>query len=273
MFRYSYLTLIVFLLLIPFKLSFAENEGLLDKTYEAHGGLEKWNEQNTIIYTMVGFPLTPQVAKPNKSTVDLKNRYNRIESEEFTVGFNGETAWTIPSPEAVGLPPRFFSLGSFYFNGMPFVFADPGLILTDAGTATFQGKSYRLINVGFEKGTGHSSKDDFQLLINPETNKLALINHSVTEIQVERVTWVFNEWQDVNGLLVPSKLTYYPGWNPDNPGEGAVYTIENVSFSTKSPNKSIYDPPANAVIDTSPSLHWLIDGCQRHINKKMNINL
>jgi len=255
MFRSIITSLFALFLLISINNSFSANENILDKTFEAHGGLEKWQKQYAMIYTMVGFPLTPQVAKPNKSTVDLKNRYNKIESEEFTVGFNGETAWTIPGPEAVGLPPRFFSLGSFYFNGMPFVFADPGLILTDAGTATFKGKSYRLINVGFEKGTGHSSKDDFQLLINPETNKLALINHSVTEIGVERVTWVFDEWQDIDGLFVPSRVTFYKGWNPDNPGKGATYTVENVEFSNSAPDKSIYDPPADAVIDTSTSKH------------------
>lgn len=255
MFRHTFFTIFLLVLLITLKFSLAANDSLLDKTYAAHGGLEKWQEQKAMTYTMIGFPLTPQVSKPNKSIVDLKNRYNRIESEEFTVGFNGETAWSIPGPEAVGLKPRFFSLGSFYFVGMPFVFADPGVVLTDAGTTMFQGKSYKLITVGYNKGTGHTSKDDFHLLLDPESNKLALINHSVTEIQVERVTWVFNEWQDVNGLLIPSKLTFYSGWNPDDPGKGATYTIEDVKLNSVAPEKSIYEPPANAVIDTSPSIH------------------
>ncbi len=256
MYKYSIFTTFVFILLITLKFSFAANENPLEMTLNAHGGLEKWQEQSAMIYTMIGFPLSPQVAKPNESTVDLKNRYNRIKSEEFTVGFNGETAWAVPGPEAVGLKPRFFSLGSFYFNGMPFVFADPGVVLTDAGTTTFQGKSYRLIKADFKKGTGYTSKDDFHLLIDPESNKLALINHSVSEIpEVERVTWVFDEWQNVNGLLMPSKVTYYPGWSPDDPGEGATYTIEELKFSSDQPDKAIYEAPANAVIDTSPSIH------------------
>lgn len=255
MLRIQFTLLSVLFLSILFSSSISATENILDKTFDAHGGLDNWQDQYAMTYTMIGFPLTPQVAKPNKSTVDLKNRYNRIESDEFTVGFNGETAWSIPGPDAVGLKPRFFSLGSFYFVGMPFVFADAGIVLTDAGTATFNGKEYKLINVGYIKGTGHSSKDDYQLFLDPETNKLALINHAVTEIGVERVTWVFNKWQNVNGLLVPSKLTFYSGWNPDDPGEGATYTIENVTFSSVAPNKSIYDPPADSVIDTSPSLH------------------
>lgn len=255
-FRHTFFTIFIFIILITISTSFALSESLLDNTFEAHGGLENWQHQNAVTYTMIGFPLSPQVAKPNKSTVDLKNRYNRIESEEFTVGFNGESAWCVPGPEAVGLKPRFFSLGSFYFVAMPFVFADPGVILTDADTATFKGKTYKFIKVGYKSGTGHTSKDDYHLLIHPESNKLALINHAVTELpDVERVTWVFNEWQNVNGLLVPSKLTFYPGWNPDDPGKGATYTVEDVKFSTVAPDKSIYDPPDSAVMDTSPSVH------------------
>lgn len=228
----------------------------LVKTFEAHGGLDKWDGKGTMIYTLDGFPLSPQVAKPNKSTVDLKNRYNLIEGEGFTVGFNGLQAWAVPGPDAVGLPTRFFNLGSFYFIGMPFVFGDPGTVITDAGTATFKGKTYRVANVGYKRGTGYTSSDDYVLLIDPVTDRLALIHHSVTEVpDVDRVTWVFNEWQEVDGLLVPALLTFYPGWNPEDPGEGSVTVIRNVSFSDDSPDPSIYNPPDEAVIDDSPEIH------------------
>jgi len=257
---YKFNWIVIMIVMISFfisvDLSNASEDSPLAKTYQEHGGLEKWQEQNSMTYTMIGFPLSPQVAKPNKSNVDLRNRYNRIEGEGFTVGFNGEIAWSVPGPEAVGLKPRFFSLGSFYFVGMPFVFADEGVVLIDAGEANFQGKTYRLVKVGYKTGTGYTSKDDFNLLIDRETNKLSVINHSVTELpDVERVTWVFDEWQDVNGILIPSKLTFYPGWNPDDPGKGSTYTIENVKFSNVVPDKSIYEAPDNAVIDTSPLIH------------------
>ena len=44
----------------------------LDATYEAHGGLAQWQRQRTFTYTLEGFPLSPQVAKVNHSTVDLR---------------------------------------------------------------------------------------------------------------------------------------------------------------------------------------------------------
>ena len=81
-----------------------------------------------------------------------------------------------------------------------------------------------------------------------KTNRLALINHSVTEIGVDRVTWIFDEWQWVDGLLVPARMTYYAGWNPDDPGDGATYLIENVVFDPNPPAADYYAPPADAVI-------------------------
>jgi len=70
----------------------------LGKTYEAHGGIKQWQRQRTFIYSLEGFPLSPQVAKTNTSTVDLRHRYNRIEGTGFVVGFNGKQAWSTPGP-------------------------------------------------------------------------------------------------------------------------------------------------------------------------------
>ncbi|MHC4947533.1 MAG: hypothetical protein ACYTG1_04640 [Planctomycetota bacterium] len=221
----------------------------LAATLAAHGGLERWREQRTFTYLLDGFPLTPQVARPHRSTVDLRNRLNRIEAEGFTVGWDGRQAWSHPGPDAVGLPPRFFALGSFYFIGMPFVFADEGVILEAGETATFDGRSYRTVRVGYDRGTGHSSGDEYVLFIDHETDRLALINHSVTETGVERVTWVFDEWQEVDGLLVPARITFHPGWNPDDPGDGATTVVRDVAFDRAAPDPALYAPPADAVID------------------------
>jgi len=229
--------------------------GPLDATFEAHGGLEQWRKQRQMTYTLIGFPLSAQVAKPNRSTVDLNNRFNRIEGEGFVVAFDGTQAWCTPGPEAVGLPLRFVTLGSFYFIGMPFVFADPGVVLQERATETFRGKAYRVVQVSYARGTGHSSKDDYTLFIDPETDRLGLIHHSVTETGVQRVTWVFDEWQKVEKLLVPMRMTLYMGWNPDDPGEGKPFTIEDVRFSRKAPDPDIYAPPTDAVIDHSPPKH------------------
>jgi len=223
---------------------------LIDEMLEAHGGIDLFRSKRQMIYTMHGFPLSPSMAKQNRSTVDLATRSNRIDGDGFTVGFDGMNAWSTPGPDAVGLPPRFVTLGSLYFIAMPFVFADEGAVHRDLGRQTFRGRTYDVVQVGYRPGIGHSSEDDYTVFIDPATRRLALIHHSVTENpDVDRVTWTFDAWQRIDGLLVPSKMTFYPGWNRDEPGDGASFSIDDVILSATPPAPELYRPPAEAVID------------------------
>ena len=61
----------------------------LQRTYNAHGGLERWNEMSQMSYVMEGFPLTPQVAEKSISTVDLNTRNNKIETSGLETGLLG----------------------------------------------------------------------------------------------------------------------------------------------------------------------------------------
>jgi hypothetical protein len=223
-------------------------------TLEAHGGLERFAQQRSLGYTLEGFPLSPAMARANRSRIDLQTRSNRIDGDGFTVGFDGKQAWAVPDLATVGLPARFVTLGSFYFIGMPFVFGDDGVRVTADGDGTFRGETYRVYRVSYRRGTGYTSKDDYTLFVDPADDRLALIHHSVTENpDVDRVTWVFEEWQTVDGLVVPARMTFHPGWNPEDSGPGHSFTIEDVRFSLESPDPSLYAPPAGAEIEDSPS--------------------
>ena len=231
----------------------AQGIELLQPTLEAHGGLGPWQSYQSFEYRLVGFPLTPAVAEPSQSTVDLKNRHNRIESEGYTVGWNGHQAWATPNPDAVGLPPRFYTLGSFYFIGMPFVFADPGVILEQEADATFRGTTYKVLRARYATGVGHSADDDYLIYIDKQTHRLALIEHSVTETGIERVTWTFDAWQEHGGLLLPAKMSFFAG-PPANqaPEAGATFTVEDARLSHEPVASGIYDPPAGAVTSGTP---------------------
>ncbi|MBB6429546.1 hypothetical protein [Algisphaera agarilytica] len=218
-------------------------------TLDAHGGLDTWQQQGTLTYVLTGFPLSGPMSQPNTSTIDLRSRANRIDGQGFTVGWNGEQAWSTGEPNSSGLPSRFVTLGSFYFLGMPFVFADPGTVITERVDVEFEGQTYRSVGVGYEQGIGSTAEDDYVLLIDPESDRLFAIHHSVTETGVERVTWVFNDWQEQDGLFAPARLTFYAGWNPDDPGQGAVTEVSELDFRTQRPNANIYRVPADATID------------------------
>jgi len=262
--NYSRITLVVSSLLLgaalliscttsPDHVAAGTSSSALAPTLEAHGGLERFRSRRQFAYTMDGFPLSPQMAKRNRSTVDLHRRFNRIDGDGFVVGFDGAAAWSTPGPDAAGLPSRFVTLGSFYFIGMPFVFADEGVTVTAAGTQTFRGKPYRVLHVSYDRGTGYTSKDDYNVFVDPRTDRVALINHSVTENpDIDRVTWVFDRWQRVDGLLVPSQMTFFAGWNPEDPGDGATFTVEDVVFSKIAPDAGLYTRPADAVTTARP---------------------
>jgi hypothetical protein len=112
---------------------------------------------------------------------------------------------------------------------------------------TWRGKTYKTVKVAYDKGTGKSDADDYVLLIDPATSQLAAIHHSVTEAKIERVTWAFDGWQRVDGLLVPAKLNFYPGFKAE-PGEGKTASVLDVKFSQTRPDGATYVPPAGAVV-------------------------
>ena len=83
-------------------LALTPQDTVLDKTWQAHGGLARWQQQRTFQYTMKGFPLSAQMQKPNTSTVDLQSHRNRIDGEGFTVAYDGKKAWGLPDDKAAG---------------------------------------------------------------------------------------------------------------------------------------------------------------------------
>ena len=129
---------------------------------------------------------------------------------------------------------------------MPFVFGDAGIKLEELPRSRFLGKEYRVVRATYDKGVGYTPDDDYVLFINPQSSRLKLIHHSVTELgnPAKRVTWVFDEWQEINGLVVPKKMTFHDHWNPRKDlGKGKSFTIENVKLSTDAPDPKLYVKP------------------------------
>lgn len=220
----------------------------LARAIAAHGGLERWKAQGTMAFSLTGFPLTPALAKPNRSTIDLTARFNRIDGAGFSAAWDGREAWIAPSADAAGLPPRFFVRGSMYFLIMPFVFADDGITATDSGPAVFGGVTYDRVHVTYAEGVGDVN-DVYDLFFDQKSHRLAVINHSVKGAGIERVTWTFDRWQEVDGLLVPRVMTFRAGWNPEAPGEGKSVDVTEVRFDRARPPASLYQVrPGDAVV-------------------------
>lgn len=78
--------------------------------FDAHGGFDTWSSLKSLSYDMGG----------STTLTELQNRYARIESEEQTVGFDGENVWVYPPSEDADRQRMRYNL-MFYFYAFPFV--------------------------------------------------------------------------------------------------------------------------------------------------------
>ncbi len=238
----------------------APSSHALAAALKAHGGLTTWQSYARIDYATKNFPLGTSAPFNFIQTTDLNNRHHLTQGKNFTAGKNNRTAWALPNTQALGLPPAFFESGNFYFIAMPFVFADPGVIATDLGTKTFMGREYDLVAIAYPPGIGDTPEDDYILYIDSQTHRLHMIDFIPTSAEVNgdtpikdlpRKALVFDNWQQADGLLVPSQLTFYDWADGQFQNDGNTYFIHDVKFSQTPPKPSIFTAQHSRVINAT----------------------
>ncbi|MEM7007877.1 MAG: DUF6503 family protein [Thermodesulfobacteriota bacterium] len=232
----------------------------LDESYEAHGGLETFQKYGGLEYDQQ-MVISGVINVSDNQVFDLKSRKALITSDKYTVGFDGNEAWITPNVQALGIPPRFYALTPFYFFGLPFLFADPGVNIESLGTKELNGTQYNVIKVTYDPGIGDTPDDDYVVYLDKDTNQIKLVHYIVTYPplmqgksvdELERHAAVYEEWQEVGGLVVPKKLSFYE-WSDDQLGDSArgYMTFEDVTFSVQTPDPKIFEMPDGAVVDNS----------------------
>jgi len=234
----------------------------LDESYAAHGGLETFKEFNVVEYDLKDWPFSSVGELNDHQLIDLNSRRILITGDTYKIGFDGSEVWITPNMEALGgIPPRFYSSTPFYFFGLPFLLADNGVNLESLGTKKLRGTEYKVVKASFDNGIGDTPDDDYVAYINKETNQLKLVLYTVTYPalmkgktieELEYRAAVYDEWQEVDGLIVPKKLSFYV-WTDDTLAETPRGSIrfENVSFKKESPDPAIFQKPEGAVVDNS----------------------
>ena len=245
------------LFLIQFTLT---SNAQLNEAYDAHGGLDTFKEYGTLEYDQQ-MEITGVVNVNDNKLFDLNSRKALITSENYKVGFDGTEAWITPNIEALGIPPRFYALTPFYFFGLPFLFADPGVNLESLGTKELNGKEYDVVKATYDPGIGDTPDDDYVAYIDKDTNQIEVLHYIVTYPplmqgksidELERHAALYEEWQEADGLIVPKKIILYE-WSDDKLGDKLVgsMTFENVSFKKGSPNPEVFQKPQGAIVDNS----------------------
>lgn len=229
----------------------------LDRCLDAHGGLTKWRSFGGVEYDLDW--KTAATERKDHQLFNLQTRSGLITGQGYTVGKEGNTVWVKPGLNALGGTPARFYMGTpFYFFGMPFVFADPGAKQDSLGKKKFQGHEYDAIKISFAKGTGDTPEDYYVAYIDPATAHLKMVfyivtypalrkNRPVSQLRPHAI--VFDEWQTVDGLLVPKVARFYE-WNGNDITGKPLGRLEfaNVRFTKEPPNDSQFAKPPDAII-------------------------
>ena len=224
-----------------------QHAGLLEKTFEAHGELSNWQSFGSLSFDLVRGEESVQ------HIIDLYSRKSRQSTDAYSIGYDGSNAWVAPNADAFPGNPGFYNGLHFYFFAMPFVFADPGVQKEQLEPREVGGKTYDVVQITYEDGVGGSSKDTYLAHIDPSTNQLRFLLYTVTYSSGEPSTnynaMVYEDWQEVQGLLVPRKIVSHP-WDKDKGELGqarGAMEFDNIVFDAAAPEASVFEKPDEGV--------------------------
>ncbi len=221
---------------------------VIDRMIIAHGGMEKWRSAPTVSFSVTVQP-PGSVARV---TVEqgARRAYHDFPETGARMSWDGTQAWSENWQYSV--PPRFYALVNFYFLNLPWVAADPGVILSEPGTGRLwdDPTEYITVKMAFEPGVGDTPDDDYVLYIDPASFRLKAAEYTVTFGRTEpsepRI-FVYDEFTTVDGLIVPTKCTTYLK------ADYSLHRLREISgWSFREPfDESRMVMPSHAVVDTT----------------------
>lgn len=209
--------------------------------FTAHGGLKRWKQMNNLCFEMKG------ENGVETHTVSLPDRKTRIESKDWSIGYDGKKVWLLRHDVGYKGDPVLYHDLMFHFFAMPFVLADPGTDYVALEPTELDGKMFNAYKVSYNDGVGDSSKDEYKLYFDPQTNKMAWLAYTVTfKDQKKSTDWhyiKYNKWQDVNGLSLPEKLTWYKVENGKPKGKELDVKFDKISATETVLDASVFNKP------------------------------
>jgi hypothetical protein len=221
----------------------------LKEVLKVHGGMERWSEMKNLCFEI------PRRNNTETHTVSLPDRRTKIESEQWSIGFNGDDLWLLENEkESYKENPRFYYNLMFYFYAMPFVLGDAGIKYGEVKATELDGEVFEGIRIGYEQGIGNSPKDEYILYYHPETYRMEWLGYTVTYSENETSNdWKYikySEWQEVNGLLLPKILTWYTVENGKPIQARNNLRFEKVTLTETKLDDSVFEIPEGATVIT-----------------------
>ena len=219
----------------------------IKKVFEAHGGFDSWTKLKQLSYENGG----------SKTLVDLQNRYTRIESENQTVGFDGEKVWVYPASENADRQRMRYNL-MFYFYAFPFVVGDPGIKYEDLEPLKIGDKMYNAVKISYDAGVGDSPKDNYIIYSDQETHQMEWLMYTATfggGESSDRYSLIkYDGWQAFSDVYLPTSLQWYQYSNGElGDPRGNARAFTNIQVSSEYPAMSNFEIPEGASIAADPS--------------------
>ena len=223
---------------------------LLIQAFNAHGGLEQWQSMSTLDFAI------DKDGQPEQHIVDLKSRKVIIEyGDQYRIGFNGKDVWVAPNKAAFGKgSARFYHNLRFYFVAMPFIVSDPGIKYEVLPQKNINGKNYDALSIKYNEGVGDAPDDEYILHFDPETHQMEWLLYTVTYYSGKPETKYnalhYNEWQEVDGLLLPQKMVGYKYENGQIGEKRYERAINILALAEVPPYPDFFEMPEVAEIDS-----------------------
>ena len=233
------------------------------RAISAHGGLRPWYASGPLRFRYayvrldsLGEP-TDAPALDTRQVVDAwRARAVHALAADTTVrfGWTGAEAWAAPSAEAVPTDPRFWALTPYYFVGMPFVLADPGVRLAAADPLEVEGRTYDQVRVTFEPGTGDAPDDYYYLLVDPATGRVGGVRYVVSYGpfnpdggHTPETLMLYDGAQTVGGVVLQRGFRSF-AWDGSGPGAPkARGRVTDAAFVPETPDAAFAVPPGAEV--------------------------
>jgi len=243
-----------------------QNEGgqRVLRAIEAHGGLEAWYRAPTSSYTWEY--ANKEIDVRFKSFLVVDNRTRRAYHDLLTTGsyddaqpvdarfaWTGERAWI--APDSIEQPnPRFWALSGFYFQQIPFVFADPGVNYEALPDDTLDGEPHDMVEITFGDDVGDAPDDVYTLYLDEDSGQVDAIRYVVTygrDVEpgddLSETLFDYEDYVTVDGLTVPTRFEGYSYSEEDGPGDTLRNEAHADSISYRRPfDPSRLEPPETA---------------------------
>lgn len=183
-------------------------------------------------------------------TVNLWSRKTHINTADYQIGSDGEEVWL--AQDSTYYPPnraRFYHNLMFYFYAMPFVLGDDGIIYTEVDPLTIGDQSYPGTQISFKSGVGDAPDDQYILYRDKDSGQMQWLAYTVTYGKNEKSDQFsfikYDQWQEVNGLLLPNVLQWYTVENGMPTTARNARVFKNVALSFDKKPDAFFDKPEN----------------------------